>query len=49
MRERCSRAAAGLLVAALAVGLPAPDPDAGQDSSWTAPRTPWGDPDLQGK
>ena len=33
-----------LLFAAAVGGAPA----AGQSSDWTAPRTPWGDPDLQG-
>ena len=34
------------LVAAAAVGLAAPA--SGQDAGWTAPRTSWGEPDLQG-
>jgi hypothetical protein len=37
----------GLLAAALAAMLPIAPPIVAQES-WTPPRTPWGDPDLQG-
>ena len=36
--------AAGIAAAALTASLPS----AAQDSSWEHPKTPWGDPDLQG-
>ena len=54
MRYRVSCVAAAAVVAALALG-PGPAPvraqaGAGQETDgWTAPRTPWGDPDLQGQ
>jgi hypothetical protein len=46
MQDRFSRLAALALVAAASVGLAGQAPTG--LSNWTAPRTPWGDPDLQG-
>ena len=41
-------AVASLLVPTAVAGQTANAPARGAASSWTAPRTPWGDPDLQG-
>ena len=46
-------ASLGVLAAGLALGFLAPAATAGQPQTptaetWTPPRTPWGDPDLQG-
>ena len=48
--SRLARAVLGAaFVAALGVTLPSLDAQPAASGSYTAPRTPWGDPDLQGK
>ncbi len=48
-RMKVNKAGLAAVVAVGALAGAAAPAAAGQDGSWSAPRTPWGDPDLQGK